>query len=184
MNSIEANVPLASLTTFGIGGPADALARPESPEEAAEIVRSATGEGKPLRVLGAGSNVLVSDEGVRGVVMLLSAAPFKSLSRAGGEMVHVGKEILPQLGRIPARQRRDWIVQRRVRPNVIEVDGILSRRRRVMADLGVFVHYDWDGERFLNFRVGGMITRATNRSRKVNVSGGGIQVPVMFDRAK
>ncbi|MBC8426807.1 hypothetical protein H8E07_22055 [bacterium] len=108
----------------------------------------------------------------------------KQVDGLGGELVFVGKEILPQLDKIPARQRRDWIVQKRVLPNVIEVDGILSRRRRVMADLGVFVHYDWDGERFRSFRVGGMITRATNRSKKVNVSGGGIQVPVMFDRAR
>jgi len=87
---VERDVPLASLTTFGVGGPADALARPESPEEAAEAVRRAAGEGERLRILGAGSNVLVADEGVRGTVMLLSAAPFKSLSRAGGDVVHVG----------------------------------------------------------------------------------------------
>ncbi len=108
----------------------------------------------------------------------------KQVDGLGGELVFVGKEILPQLDRIPARQRRDWIVQKRVLPNTIEVDGIRSRRRRVMGDLGVFVQYDWDGERFLNFQVGGMITRATNRSKKVNVSGGGIQVPVMFDRTR
>ena len=66
--------------------------------------------------------------------------------------------------------------------NTIDVNGILSRPRRVIADLGVFVQYDWTHNRFLNFEVGGFITRATNRSYKVNVSGGGIQVPVMFSR--
>ncbi|MHC5055252.1 MAG: UDP-N-acetylmuramate dehydrogenase [Planctomycetota bacterium] len=86
----EANVLLASLTTFGVGGPADVLARPESPEEAAEVVSRAASEGQRLRILGAGSNVLVADEGVRGVVMMLSAGPFKSLSRAGRNVVHVG----------------------------------------------------------------------------------------------
>jgi len=88
--SLERDVPLGPLTTFGVGGPADAIARPGSPEEAAEVVRRAAGEGERLRILGAGSNILVSDEGVRGTVMLLSAAPFKSLSRAGGDVVHVG----------------------------------------------------------------------------------------------
>jgi UDP-N-acetylmuramate dehydrogenase len=88
--SLEPDVPLASLTTFGVGGPADVLARPESPEEAGEVVRRAAGEGSGLRILGAGSNVLVADEGVRGTVMLLSAAPFRSLSRSEGDMVHVG----------------------------------------------------------------------------------------------
>jgi len=90
VNSAEAQVSLASLTTFGVGGPADVLAQPESPEEAAEVVRRAASEGERLRILGAGSNVLVSDTGVRGTVMLLSAAPFKSLSRAGSDVVHVG----------------------------------------------------------------------------------------------
>jgi len=64
------------------------------------------------------------------------------------------------------------------------VDGILSRPRRVIADLGVYLNYDWNGRKFTHLTVGGFITRATNRSLKVNVSGGGIQVPVMFDRSK
>jgi len=99
----------------------------------------------------------------------------------GGEQVYVGKKIPAQLKRIPARDHRYWVVQDRIDLNTIDVDGFLSRRRRVVADLGVFIHYDWDGARFTNFSVGGFITRATNRGFKVNVSGGGIQVPVMFE---
>lgn len=90
MNFIKANVPLASFTTYGVGGPAQFLARPETPEEAAEVVRRAAGEGGRLRILGAGSNVLVADSGVGGTVMILSAEPFKSLSRVGSDVVHVG----------------------------------------------------------------------------------------------
>jgi len=108
----------------------------------------------------------------------------KHVDGLGGEQVYVGNQIPAQLRKIPRKQRREWIVQQRIRPNVIEVDGFYSRKRRVMADLGVFVHYDWDGRRFRNFQVGGMITRATNRSLKVNVSGGGIQVPILFERAR
>ena len=44
----------------------------------------------PLRVLGAGSNVLVADEGVRGMVVRLAAPPFKDLARVGEEIVHCG----------------------------------------------------------------------------------------------
>ncbi|MBT3181280.1 MAG: hypothetical protein HN337_02090 [Deltaproteobacteria bacterium] len=98
----------------------------------------------------------------------------------GGELVWVGKELLNRIKRITVSKRKHYVLQDRVRLNTIEVDGILSRRRRVMADLGVYIHYDWNGKRFTNFKVGGFITRATNRSLKVNVSGGGIQVPVMF----
>ncbi len=98
----------------------------------------------------------------------------------GGRHVFVGRRMLPRLARIPKGERRHWVVQDRIDLNTIDVDGFLSRRRRVVADLGVFIHYDWNGTRFTNFRVGGFITRATNRGFKVNVSGGGIQVPVMF----
>jgi len=106
----------------------------------------------------------------------------KHVDSMGGEQVFVGREIRPQLRKIKPRRIPEWVVQRRIRLNTIDVHGILSRPRRVMADLGVFIHYDWTGDRFANFAVGGFITRATNRSTKVNVSGGGIQVPVMFDR--
>ncbi len=99
----------------------------------------------------------------------------------GGEHVFVGKKIPARLKKIPTRDHRYWVVQDRIDLNTIDVDGFLSRRRRVVADLGVFIHYDWDGTRFTNFSVGGFITRATNRGFKVNVSGGGIQVPVMFE---
>lgn len=100
----------------------------------------------------------------------------------GGELVYVGGKITNKIRRIPKAERKHWVVQDRIDLNTIDVDGFLSRRRRVVADLGAYIHYDWNGERFTNFSVGGFITRATNRGLKVNVSGGGIQVPVMFYR--
>jgi hypothetical protein len=105
----------------------------------------------------------------------------KHVDGMGGEQVYVGDKAVRKLRSIPPRKRREWVIQERTRLNTIDVDGFLSRRRTVIADLGAYVQYDWDGERFAHFGVGGFITRATNRSEKVNVSGGGIQVPVMFD---
>ncbi len=102
----------------------------------------------------------------------------------GGEHVYIGKDAAIMLRKIPAAKRREWIVQKRVDLNTIEVDGFLSRRRKVVADLSAYVQYDWDGKKFTNFSVGGFITRATAKGLKVNVSGGGIQVPVMFDRSR
>jgi hypothetical protein len=102
----------------------------------------------------------------------------------GGEHVFIGRRMLPRIRRIPARERNEWVVQKRVDLNTIDADGFLSRRRRVVADLSAYIQYDWNGSRFTNFSVGGFITRATNRGLKVNVSGGGIQVPVMFDRSR
>ena len=58
-------------TTFRIGGPADALALPKTPEEVAEVVRFCNEHAQPYYVLGNGSNLLVSDEGYRGLVLQL-----------------------------------------------------------------------------------------------------------------
>ncbi len=61
--------PLARYTTVGLGGPAEVLAFPASTEELLSAVRLASELKVPARVLGGGSNLLVSDEGVRGVVI-------------------------------------------------------------------------------------------------------------------
>jgi hypothetical protein len=106
----------------------------------------------------------------------------KHVDGCGGEQVFLGDELVQRLRRIRRGEHGHWVVQERTRLNTLEVNGILSRSRRVISDLGVFVHYDWSGGKFDNFEMGGIITRATNRSFKVNVSGGGIQVPVMFLR--
>jgi UDP-N-acetylmuramate dehydrogenase len=63
--------PLSRHTTFRIGGPADVLFSAASQREAAVCCRLAQGAGLPLTVLGNGSNVLVSDKGLRGVVLVL-----------------------------------------------------------------------------------------------------------------
>ncbi len=60
---------LGSLTTFGIGGPADALIEVSSPDSAAAACAQLRLEGTPITFLGGGSNVLVSDAGVRGAVI-------------------------------------------------------------------------------------------------------------------
>lgn len=108
----------------------------------------------------------------------------KHVDGLGGEQVYMGDDLLKRLQRIRRHERAHYIVQERTRLNVLTVRGILSKPRQVISDLGVFVQYDWAKGEFKNFGVGGIITRATNRSFKVNVSGGGIQVPVMFARGK
>jgi UDP-N-acetylmuramate dehydrogenase len=73
---IQRNQPLAPFTHLRLGGPAEMLAQPRSPEELSRLVRSCFGEGIPLRVLGCGCNMLVRDEGVPGVVVRLSEQAF------------------------------------------------------------------------------------------------------------
>ena len=60
---------LASLTTFKVGGPADWFAEPRSHAEMLAALRVATREGVSVTILSGGSNVLVSDRGVRGLVL-------------------------------------------------------------------------------------------------------------------
>ena len=63
--------PMKNHTTFRIGGPADALALPKTPKEVAEVVHFCHEHAQPYYVLGNGSNLLVSDEGYRGLVLQL-----------------------------------------------------------------------------------------------------------------
>jgi UDP-N-acetylmuramate dehydrogenase len=62
---------MAPLTTWRVGGPADCLTRPENAGEVAAIVRICRVENEPLRVVGAGSNLLIMDGGLRGVTILM-----------------------------------------------------------------------------------------------------------------
>ncbi len=107
----------------------------------------------------------------------------KHVDGLGGEKVFFDKQLVRRLSEIPSREESQWVVQERTRLNSIELEGTLSKKRKVIADLGVFVQYDWSKGDFNNFEVGGFITRATNKTYKVNVSEGGIQVPVFFDKA-
>jgi UDP-N-acetylmuramate dehydrogenase len=63
--------PLAEHTTWKIGGPADLLLIPETREELAAAIRILRRHGTPWRMLGKGSNTLVTDKGVRGAVIKL-----------------------------------------------------------------------------------------------------------------
>ncbi len=66
---LQSDVPLAPLTTFQIGGPADYLLEARSATELSEAVVTARGYGIPMFVLGAGANILVGDLGFRGLVI-------------------------------------------------------------------------------------------------------------------
>lgn len=58
-------------TTFRIGGPADLFAAPVTESEICSIVRACREQGYPFYVIGNGSNLLVSDQGYRGLVLQL-----------------------------------------------------------------------------------------------------------------
>ncbi len=82
--SQTSNVPLAPLTTFRIGGAARFFIEAGSEEEVRTALALARESGLPLFVLGAGSNVLVGDEGVDGIVLRIASGAV-SFEDAGGD---------------------------------------------------------------------------------------------------
>lgn len=100
----------------------------------------------------------------------------------GGQQVFMDNDLVKTIKKIPAQKRHEWILQKRVHLNTIDIDGILSKPKKAISDLGVFVQYDWSNSKFNHFEVGGFLSRATNTSLKVNISSGGSQVGVMFSK--
>jgi hypothetical protein len=100
----------------------------------------------------------------------------------GGAQVFMNEQMLKEIKKIPEKKHHEWVIQEKTRLNTLSVNGILSRRKRAISDLGVFVQYDWEDGKFKHFEVGGLMCRASNRSLKVNVSSGGLQVAVMLER--
>jgi UDP-N-acetylmuramate dehydrogenase len=70
----ERDAPLAEHTTMRVGGPADLLITVRDRFTLRGVVRLAQSKGWPLRILGRGSNVVVSDAGIRGIVLLNRSA--------------------------------------------------------------------------------------------------------------
>jgi UDP-N-acetylmuramate dehydrogenase len=80
---VKFHEPLAPYTYLKLGGPADALAQPRTRKELCAVMRCCSEKHLPLHVLGGGCNVLVPDEGVRGVVLRLSEPEFTQVSVQG-----------------------------------------------------------------------------------------------------
>ena len=93
---LERNVPLAPLTTFRIGGPADLMVRADTSADLARAVSGARALEIPWFVLGKGANILVADAGFRGLVIRSEVAgiefPDDVRVRAGA-----GVEVFPNL---------------------------------------------------------------------------------------
>ena len=95
--------PLARYTSSRVGGPADYLAIANSAGELAELVRAAWNLGVQPLILGGGSNILVSDTGVRGLVILNRARALEFRPPAADGSASVWAESGANLGAL-ARQ--------------------------------------------------------------------------------
>ncbi|MFA5287018.1 MAG: UDP-N-acetylmuramate dehydrogenase [Candidatus Omnitrophota bacterium] len=80
---VKRNQLLKNKTTFKIGGRADFFSEPKGPKELSLVVGRAKENNLPVFVIGAGSNLLISDEGVRGLVIKLNSVYFNNISLKG-----------------------------------------------------------------------------------------------------
>jgi UDP-N-acetylenolpyruvoylglucosamine reductase len=91
---IERDYSLARLTTVRAGGAADFFARPETEAEVVELLAWSEGQDLSVGVVGSGSNLLVSDDGFRGLVLKL-AGELTRIERDGTRVVCGGGARLP-----------------------------------------------------------------------------------------
>ena len=110
---IRSNVPLAPLTSFRVGGPAEWYVTPKRLDQLQASFQFANYEGFPITFLGAGSNMLVSDSGLSGLVISSRHLRHISFEEETG-LLHVGAgELLPRLSWKAARmgwQGLEWAV--------------------------------------------------------------------------
>jgi UDP-N-acetylmuramate dehydrogenase len=94
---VALQVKLREYTTIGIGGPADRLMFPRSSAQVREIVVSEGRSGRPVQVLGAGSNLLVADGGVSATVLCTKKHLSKVVFLSDGSVVAEAGVMLPRL---------------------------------------------------------------------------------------
>jgi UDP-N-acetylmuramate dehydrogenase len=88
-NIVETDYPLANHTWYRLGGPADYFIRPENVDQLKEVVSRCNENSIPVFVMGFGSNLLVSDKGIRGAVIKLEANQFTH-TQFDGEQLTAG----------------------------------------------------------------------------------------------
>jgi UDP-N-acetylenolpyruvoylglucosamine reductase len=86
---LRENEPLSKRTTLRVGGPADLYIEPASEQDLAVVLRVCKSKDLPWMMLGRGSNLLVRDGGIRGVVICLTAPAFNAL-KIDGETIFAG----------------------------------------------------------------------------------------------
>jgi UDP-N-acetylmuramate dehydrogenase len=103
-NGIKKDEPMSRHTSWRIGGPADYLVCPVDIEEIARVVRYSHLHGIPLLVCGNGSNLLVLDGGIRGLVMKIGS-PFHYIRCEEGNRIRAGSGTpMPDLARAAVRK--------------------------------------------------------------------------------
>lgn len=76
-DKIYENEPMSNYTSFKIGGPAEYLIKIQTPEELKKILKIIKNQEVPLTIIGNGSNILVSDSGIKGIVLKIEINTFE-----------------------------------------------------------------------------------------------------------
>ncbi|MHC4172686.1 MAG: UDP-N-acetylmuramate dehydrogenase [Planctomycetota bacterium] len=83
---VKTDYPLAKRTWYGLGGPADYFIRPKTIEQLKEVVRRCNESGTRTYVMGLGSNLLISDDGLRAAVIKFEADQFTQIKFEGQDV--------------------------------------------------------------------------------------------------
>ena len=118
---VELDAPLAGLTTYRVGGPADVLVRARREGDLAVVAAALRRHHPPLLILGRGSNLLIADRGFPGLALLLEGE-FEEITPGEGTGAGRGAVGLPGRG-APLRRRRPH------RPRVLRRHPRHRRRR-------------------------------------------------------
>lgn len=97
------NVPLAEFTTWRVGGPARWIIEPESVDEVLASLQWARTNGHSCQVIGAGSNLLIHDNGLPGLTLSLRRLQGAELDSNSGVIEALAGEPIPTLARRAAR---------------------------------------------------------------------------------
>jgi len=98
---MQHDVPIGPETWFRLGGHARYVFHPRAEADLVAFLRSARADALPIKVLGRGANVLVSDEGFDGVVIRLDADAFRSVTRNETRFVlGAGVDLIPFARRV------------------------------------------------------------------------------------
>ncbi len=92
-NNISKNVNLSNYSWFNLGGPAEYLFKPNNKNQLIEFLKKNKKDKLKLTVLGAGSNTLIRDNGVKGVVIKLGSG-FSEVKLIGKNVIEAGAAVL------------------------------------------------------------------------------------------
>jgi UDP-N-acetylenolpyruvoylglucosamine reductase len=188
---VERDRPLDRLTTVRTGGPADFFARPADDARLAELLAWADGEGLDVGVVGSGSNLLVADDGFRGLVIKLDG-DLARIDRDGNRLLCGGGARLPKASARAAQEGLSGMefgvnipgtVGGAVKMNANAYGGDLSRvlewvdvttpagtERRVPADLGFTYRHSNLGGREIVARASFLLEPAEPESVKATLA--------------